>query len=59
MTEKEMKRKLIDVFNALMRAEVKGDAVLIVADCVRILDMLIQTPLETEEGESVEQGREE
>lgn len=48
MTENEFKHRLTEVANALMRCEVRGQTTLIVADVIRELDQIIQTPISEE-----------
>ena len=43
-----MKEKLIQLFNTLNRIEVKGENALLMADCLRFTDKLIQECAEAE-----------
>ena len=54
MTEHEFKQRLTEIANALMQCEVKGQTTLIVADIIRELDNLIQTPIKSEDEECTE-----
>ena len=49
MKEQILKERLMNVFNAMMNLEVKGQGVIIVADCLRELQDCINTPIEKEE----------
>lgn len=51
-----MKEKLIQLFNALNRIEVKGENVLILADCLKFVDQLAQE-CATEEQEETADGK--
>lgn len=51
MNEKETKDRLTSVINAIMQMEVKGQSILIAADCIRELQNIITTPFESEDKE--------
>lgn len=51
MKEKEIKDRLTSVINAMMQMEVKGQSILIAADCIRELQAIITTPFESEDKE--------
>lgn len=48
-----MKDKLFQLFEALKQVEVKGESVLIMADCFRFIDQLAQECATEEQEESV------
>ena len=51
MKEQELKGRLSNVHNALMQCEVKGNSAMIIVDVLRELQMIINTPIESEETE--------
>ena len=54
MTEKELKTRLNAVFTALLQAEVKGKSVLIIADCLREIEAMLNAPIEEKAEEEAE-----
>ncbi|MBR4589326.1 MAG: hypothetical protein IKO36_01575 [Bacteroidaceae bacterium] len=53
MTEKELKTRLNAVFTALLQVDVKGKSVFIIADCLREIEAILNTPIEERTDEDV------